>query len=104
MTKFRGIIGIDRGPREISPGVYKQYIEEVTVTGEMRNDKLGWSPHNLGDTVRAQHLLSIITPEESSIDFNSTVYIEWQGRKWSVQALQYKRPRVELTLGGLYNG
>jgi len=47
--------------------------------------------------------LSIITPEDSIINFTEVVYIWWQGRKWSVRSIEYKRPRIELTLGGLYN-
>ena len=104
MTKFRGPIGIDRGAEEISPGIFEPSIDEVEVTGEMRNLAARWQNHEQRDSVSARHVLSIVTPESSIINFTEVVYILWQSRKWSVVSIEYKRPRIELTLGGLYNG
>ena len=104
MTKFRGSIGIDRGSVETSPGIFEPTIEEVEVTGEMRNQSARWRSHEQGDSVSARHALSVVTPESSIIDFSEVVYVIWQSRKWSVVSIEYKRPRIELTLGGLYNG
>lgn len=104
MSRFRGPIGINRGPREIAPGIFEAIIEEVTVNGEMRNLSARWSQQSANESLVAKHVLSVVTPEKSDIDFNAVVYIEWQGRQWSVTSIQYNRPRVELTLGGLYNG
>jgi hypothetical protein len=104
MTKFWGSIGINRGPQETDPGIFEESIEEVEVAGEMRNLGARWQNHELRDTVSARHVLSIVTPEDSIIDFTEVAYVIWQGQKWSVTAIEYKRPRIELTLGGLYNG
>lgn len=104
MSKFWGKIGINRGPKEGDPGIFKQVIEEAEVAGEIRNLGARWQNHELGDTVSARHVLSIVTPEDSIVEFTEVVYVWWQGRKWSVIAIEYKRPRIELTLGGLYNG
>ena len=104
MSKFSGSIGINRGAIETAPGIFEPTIEEVEVVGEIRNQVARWQSHEQRDTVSARHVLSIVTPEDSIIDFTEVVYIIWQGRKWSAVAIQYKRPRIELTLGGLYNG
>ena len=104
MSRFRGNIGMNRGPVETDPGVFTQTIEEVEVSGEIRGLGLRWQNAEMRDSLRARHVLSIITPEHSIIDFTEVVYIWWQGRQWSVVAIEYKRPRIELTLGGLYNG
>jgi len=104
MSRFWGSIGISRGPVETAPGVFKQNIEEVSVTGEMRQLHLRWPQAGMREGLSAKHVLSVVTPEDSVIDFTEVVYIVWQSRKWSVTSIQYKRPRVELTLGGLYNG
>lgn len=104
MTRFRGPIGINRGVVETSPGIYTPYLEEITVYGEIRNVGTSWSQQNANETVKVQQLLSVVTPEDSDIDFNEVVYIVWKNRKWAVRAIKYVRPRVELTLGGLYNG
>ena len=104
MTKFRGSIGIDRGSVETSPGIFEPSIEELEVTGEMRNQSAKWPRHQQGDSVSARHALSIVTPENSIIDYTEVVYVIWQSQKWSVVSIEYKRPRIELTLGGIYNG
>lgn len=104
MTKFRGNIGLNRGPVESDPGIFSQNIEDVEVTGDMMSLGLRWQGAGMQDTLKAKHILSIITPEEESVEFNEVVYVEWHSRKWSVVSIEYKRPRVNLTLGGLYNG
>lgn len=104
MSKFWGKIGINRGPVEGTPGIFTPTIEEVEVAGEMRLIGARWQNHELGDTVSAKHVLSIITPEDSDIDYAEVVYVLWKGQKWSIVSIQYKRPRVELRLGGKYNG
>lgn len=104
MTKFRGNIGLNRGPVETDPGIYVQTIDEMEVSGEMRGLGARWQSMEMGDSLSARHVLSIITPEDSIITFTEAVYVLWQGRKWSVVSIEYKRPRIELRLGGLYNG
>lgn len=104
MTKFWGKIGFNRGDTEGEPGIFTSTIEEVEVSGKMRLEGARWQNHELGGTIAAKHVLSIVTPEDSTIDFAEAVYICWQNQKWSIVAIKYLRPRIELTLGGLYNG
>ena len=103
MSRFRGPIGINRGYTQTAPGVSENRIEEVTVMGEIRSAKARWSQQSMNDTVSLRHVLSVVTPEDSDIDFNAVVYVVWKGAKWAVTAIQYMRPRIELTLGGMYN-
>ena len=104
MSRFWGIIGLNRGFVETAPGVHTSNVEELEVSGEMRNLGARTPNANLREGVAARHVLSVITPDDGEIDFTEAVYIIWQGRKWATTAIEYKRPRVELTLGGLYNG
>lgn len=104
MTKFRGNLGLNRGPRETSPGIFQQVIEDVEVIGTMMSLGLRWPGAGMQGGLSAKHILSIITPEDESVDFNEVVYVEWNGKKWNVVSIEYKRPRINLTLGGLYNG
>lgn len=104
MTRFRGNIGLNRGPVETSPGIFEQLIEDVEVVGNLLSLGFRWPEVGMQDSLSAKHILSIITPEDESVDFNEVVYVEWNGRKWNVNSIEYKRPRINLTLGGLYNG
>lgn len=105
MTRYRGLIGINKGVIQTdSPGIVRPDIQEVEVSGDMYTTRVSWQYGGARERISLQNVLSIITPETSDVDFNEVVYVEWQNRKWSVTAIQYKRPRVELTMGGLYNG
>ena len=104
MSRFRGLIGIKRDHVETDPGVFVPNIEEIEVTGEIRGQGARWQNAEQRDTVSAKHVLSIVTPEDRIVEFTEVVYIWWQGRKWSVTSIEYKRPRIELSIGGLYNG
>lgn len=104
MARFSGILGINRGPVEVSPGIYKPQIEEIVVTGEIRQEQLSWGQANLREGLRARHVLSIVTPDDGELGFGEVEYIEWQGKKWDVISVAYKRPRLELSMGGIYNG
>lgn len=104
MSKYGGKIGIKRGDDETIPGVVLPVIEEVEVQGEIRAQKLTWPEAGMRDGLQARQVLSIVTPEDNVIDFTEAAYIWWMGRQWDVISIEYKRPRVELGLGGLYNG
>jgi len=104
MTRYRGSIGINRAHTETAPGIFQATIEDIEVTGEIRSIGARWPNAGMQDGLKARHVLSIVTPEDSDVDFTEVAYILWKGRKWDVISIEYKRPRVELGLGGLYNG
>lgn len=103
MTRYLGFIGINRGAVETAPGIFTEVIDAIEVSGEMRQSRATWPQAGMRDGVQLAHVLSIVAPEDSDVDFNEVVYIEWQNHKWAVTQIQYKRPRVELSLGGLYD-
>jgi len=101
--RFSGKIGIALGPKETSPGIHEEQFKEIEVTGTVRRDNARWSSMKSRDA-RAKHILSMFPPESSTVDINEVVYIWWKNRRWSVIDIEYLPPRVQLTLGGLYNG
>lgn len=104
MTQFRGKVGINRGYEETKPGVYTPVVVEIDVIGELRSLKVGWQAQAQADSVSLRHVLSMIVPEDSDIGIEEAVYVVWRAVKWAVTAIEYKSPRIELSLGGRYNG
>lgn len=105
MARFSGHVGLRTDPVEVEPGIYDEGIEDRPITGDILLKPTRWSGGELSqDSVRANHEVSFIIPETTLSDFAEVVYVVWQNRKWSVTAIQYMRPRLKLTLGGLYNG
>jgi hypothetical protein len=105
MARYKGVIGVKQEAVETSPGIFEESIIELPVTGEMRRQSLRWLSGELSqDKVNAGHQLSIIASEASITGMMDVVYITWQGKKWVVKTIEYQRPRINLTLGGIYNG
>lgn len=105
MTKYSGVIGVKKDPVEISPGIWDEPIVEVRVTGEMRQQGIRWSGGELSqDKVNASHTLSIIASSETIETLMKAVYISWQGEKWTIKSVVVQRPRLNFTLGSVYNG
>ena len=104
MTIYRGLIGMNRDPVETKPGVLTPVVEEVEFVGEVRNAGVNRPNAGMQEGLSASHVLSIITPEDSIVKFTEVAYVVWQSRKWSVTSIKYNYPRIELSLGGIYNG
>ena len=105
MSRFSGNIGIKADAVETSPGIWESTITVTPIFGEIRNKPVRWTSGELSqDKVTANHVISIIGPESLVTDFSEAVYVTWQGKKWTVKSIAYAKPRVNLTLGGVYNG
>lgn len=104
MARFWGIVGLNRGTQEVAPGILKEVIEEVEVKGDIYLNRGSWPNAGARTGISVNHVLSVVTPEDSDLELTEAVYVIWQKRKWAVQSIAFKRPRVDLTLGGLYNG
>jgi hypothetical protein len=105
MAKFSGKIGVRLEAKEVEPGIFEQEIRELKVVGSMDARPLRWSAGELNqDKVRANHVLSIVAPEETLPTLMNVVYVIWNNRKWTVSDIMYERPSLKMTLGGFYNG
>jgi len=104
MTRYRGVVGTKLPPEEVSPGVWESKIVETDVVGDIYLKPSRWSGTELSQTkITANHILSIFGCDNLD-DYADVVYVVWQNRKWTVTKIEYIRPRVKLTLGGLYDG
>ncbi len=105
MSRYNGKLGVRLPPVETEPGILTQDIVELDITGDIFLSKLRWqSGELLQDTVTANHTISCIVPEELESNFGGVVYATWQNQKWSVRTIEYNRPRIVMSLGGIYNG
>lgn len=102
--KFYGKVGYVI-QTEKAPGVWVEEPHEVTYFGDVLDNKSNWSQ---GQTVNGELTLgkqiSIIADPFSFENFQWIKYVEFMGAKWSVVSADPQRPRIILSLGGLYNG
>lgn len=104
MAKFFGAIGY-AVTSETTPGVYEEQIIEREYFGDVNRNirKLENSEH-LNDDINVSNEISIVSDPFANENFYSMRYAEFMGTKWKITSVEFKYPRLILTLGGVYNG
>jgi hypothetical protein len=104
MAKFHGKVGYVY-TKETSPGVYTEVVTERDCVGDiLRNNKRWEKSENLNDDITITNTFSILTDEYINQNIKNLRYIEWMGAKWKITSFEIQRPRINLTVGGVYNG
>lgn len=104
MAKFHGKVGYIQ-TKETSPGVYTEVVTERDCVGDiLRNNKRWEESENLNDNITISNRFSILTDEYINQNVKNLRYIIWMGAKWKVTSFEIERPRIILTVGGIYNG
>ena len=105
MAKFKGVVGFAETV-EKTPGVHVEEIARRTYSGDIhRNNRRLESSGNINDNINVSNEISILADAYAFHHFYAIRYVEFGGAKWKVSAIDAsKRPRLVMTLGGLYNG
>lgn len=104
MAKFRGKVGY-AVTAETAPGVFTEQITERTYSGDvLRNVSKIQSGENLNDNLTVDNKLSIVADPFAYENFYAMRYVRWMGALWKVSSVEVQRPRLILTIGGVYNG
>ena len=104
MAKWYGSIGYAETV-EVRPGVYKDEITELKYSGELlQNSRRLQSSDQLNDDINIANKISIIADPFAYQNFHTMKYVEFMGAKWKISTVEVNRPRLILTIGGVYNG
>ena len=104
MAKFSGIIGFVETP-ETSPGVYTEKVTNRNYFGDVvRNTRRWEAGQNLNDDLNVNNTISIVADAYASQNFHTMRYIQWMGAYWKITNVEVQRPRLILTIGGVYSG
>lgn len=104
MAKFSGKVGF-ASLLETAPGVFTESITEKSYYGDLVKNTNRWSDgENLNPDIRISNVVSIVADPYAFENFFSMRYVTWMGAKWTISNLNVQRPRIELSLGELYNG
>lgn len=103
MSKYYGTIGYAK-TIETTPGVWEETIIEKNYKGDvLRNARRYESADKLNDNININNQISIIADSYAYENFFSMRYITWFGSKWKITNIEVQRPRLLLTIGGIYN-
>lgn len=105
--RFAGKVGyviIDENPDE--SGIYKEaeVIERFYKGDVIRNSIRNQAGQSINDDIVVNNQFSIMADPFAWLNFSHIKYVEWMGAKWKVTSAEPQRPRILLTVGGVYNG
>lgn len=104
MARYYGAVGY-AVTSETSTGVWTEEIVEHTYRGDVvhsvrRLENGEW----LNDDINVNNTISIIADEYAYEHFYAIRYATFGKVKWKVTSVEVERPRLTLSLGGVYNG
>lgn len=108
MAKFYGKIGyvqtVEKVVNNKTTGVYEEQVVERSYYGDLtRNTRRLQSSDQMNDNIVISNELSIISDPYAQQNFHAIRYAEFMGTKWKVTNVEVQYPRLNLTLGGVYN-
>lgn len=104
MAKFYGAIGYAE-TSETAPGVWTEGVTERNYYGDVRSISRRWqSGESLNDDLVVNQEISIVSDPFANENFYSMKYIKWMGTTWKITKVEVQRPRLILSIGGIYNG
>lgn len=107
MSKFYDAVGYAEeregtGERE---GIIEDVIVEKYRYGDvLRNTRKWEGGSDILDNLRINNQISIMADEYDYAHFGSIKYVKWMGNRWTVTNVEVQRPRLLITIGGVYNG
>lgn len=105
--KFSGNVGYcvsqeGTGDRE---GIWEDVVVERHYYGDVLQNTQRWEQGmDILDDAKLTNKISIMADAVLFEHFSTLKYVEWMGARWKVTSIEVLRPRLILTLGGVYNG
>jgi hypothetical protein len=120
MAKFHGMIGYSESveqkittgidpdtqePIEVGNGVWLDEITEREYFGDILRETKQWTNSGqVNDNLVINNRISIVADDFANSNFSAMKYVIWAGVYWKISNIEIQRPRLILSLGGVYNG
>lgn len=103
MAKWFGKIGFGV-TEETVPGVWNEIITEREYYGDViRNARRLQTTDKVNDDIVVTNEISIVSDPYANENFHAIRWVEFMGSKWKVTNVDVSFPRLNLTLGSVYN-
>lgn len=104
MSKWFGKIGYAI-TGETEPGVWEDTIVARDYYGDLISDKyMRQLSGNVNDDINLTSVISIIADPFAYENCSHMAYAEIMGARWKITDIDINPPRLNLTIGGVYNG
>lgn len=107
MSKYSGHLGFFLESKEDPPGIW---MPAGVVEKEAKGDVLRASrsfnttTESSNDNLEVDNQISIIMNPYINDNLDKLRYVTLYGNRWKIKNIAINRPRLLLTIGGLYNG
>lgn len=102
MPKYCGCIGYAETV-ETSPGVWQEQITERKYIGDVIKNSRRLTSAGVNSDVTISNTISIVADAYAYEHINSMRYVVWMNSKWKASVVEVARPRLNITLGEMYN-
>jgi hypothetical protein len=108
--RFSGSVGWATSTEtDTGSGVWIDVITESPYFGDVvrnarRLDPPSLVPPEVNNNITLQNQFSIMADALAYAKYTDFRYVLWQGIRWTITDVEVRRPRLILTIGGLWNG
>ena len=105
MARFHGKIGFI-ATEETSPGVWSSVETVKTYFGDVNRAGYRWEnvSSSANDQAVVTNYISIVADQFAYDHIGAMRWVEWMKQKWCINSVEVNKPRITLTIAGLYNG
>jgi hypothetical protein len=105
MAKFHGKVGFALSS-ETASGVWTDTVTEREYYGEVIRETKSWvqASNQVNDNLTLGNRISVVGDDFANLNIATMKYVKWGGVYWKISNVEIQRPRLILSLGGVYNG
>ena len=104
MARFSGLVGYVT-QEETRPGVWTPVEKSRKMKGDIiRQSSTNKSSGYVNDDVTLNHRVSLIGDAYAFDNYFNIQWVKMDTKQWKVVTIEIERPRIIVSLGGLYNG
>lgn len=90
--------------KETSPGVWSPVETFTTMKGNViRQNASNRDGDKMNDDISLDHRVSLLGDAYAFDNYYNLKWIQIEGRKWEISSVEIERPRIIVSLGGLWN-
>ena len=109
MARFHGKVGFIRTEEYDPvnhPSVWREVSTEREYYGDVMRNTRRWDQNGGGtnENLVINNTISIVADSFANENIGAMRYVKWREDLWSITNIEIQRPRIILTIGGLYNG
>lgn len=104
MARFYGAVGYIEEVETAPDVIENKPIERMYKGDLIRNSRRLDNGTDINDNVSISNQISILADAYANNHIHDMRYVKWRGTAWKVTSVDVEPPRLNLTLGGVYNG